>query len=95
QDLSALVSAGWHNGVGVEFCKDACKSQPNCFGFNWWMDGSACQLDDTAGSYAMWRSGYHLYEMKCCGKSTINICENTSCCSFNFCPMCIEFRAFK
>ncbi|KER18728.1 hypothetical protein T265_15864, partial [Opisthorchis viverrini] len=34
--LGALVHTRWYNGVEVEFCKDACKSQPNCFGFNWW-----------------------------------------------------------
>ncbi|OON15436.1 hypothetical protein X801_08761 [Opisthorchis viverrini] len=64
--LGALVHTRWYNGVEVEFCKDACKSQPNCFGFNWW-------LDDADRSYELDYSSGTLYEMKCCGKSVIHI----------------------
>ncbi|KAG5447270.1 hypothetical protein CSKR_114283 [Clonorchis sinensis] len=74
--LSGNFHTSWYAVLGIESCKEACKSQPNCFGFNWWIERSACQLDDSAGSYELTYSVTELYEMNCCGKSVINIYEN-------------------
>ncbi|OON16026.1 hypothetical protein X801_08164, partial [Opisthorchis viverrini] len=66
QDLSAMLSTPWYMGVGIDFCKEHCKSQPSCFGFNWLIIGSSCQLDDTGGSHELMKSVVKLYNMKCC-----------------------------
>ncbi|OON15742.1 hypothetical protein X801_08451, partial [Opisthorchis viverrini] len=66
QHLSAELNTNWQMGVEMGFCAKQCKSQPNCFGFNWWILGTACQLDNTGGSYVLSSSSAELYEMKCC-----------------------------